>query len=133
MYETLQIMEYLPYQLVQDFFHQQYYLKCRGLTRKPYIFHPAVPSDRASETLCSSHEKQGPDVPAGTLRKATSATGTARGGHGFSLEIWTSFPDHFVGAEPRMKSYGQALPNQQSFCSPANPNMYGKTHPPNDQ
>ena len=24
MYETLQIMRYLPYQLVQDFFHQQY-------------------------------------------------------------------------------------------------------------
>jgi len=26
-YETLQIMGYLPYQLVQDFFHQQYQLR----------------------------------------------------------------------------------------------------------
>ena len=26
MYETLQIMGYSPYQLVQDFFHQQYHI-----------------------------------------------------------------------------------------------------------
>jgi len=29
MYKTLQMMGYLPYQLVQDFFHEQYDYPCR--------------------------------------------------------------------------------------------------------